>query len=190
MKETESRLVVSNPLESHGLYSLWNSPGQNTGMGRVDLPSSPGDLPNPGIKPRSPTLQAESLPAEPQRKPRNPGAGSLSLLQQIFLTHYLNQGLLHCRQILDQLSYQGSPSQKKTSFLSENLEKHTIYNMDKLLKTTCLDRKLRDRQLLYTQELGKDSTIQSDLTSRWHFGVKKVHFNFLEDQPSTRASTW
>ena len=30
---------------------------------------SPGDLPNPGIKPRSPTLQADSLPAEPQGKP-------------------------------------------------------------------------------------------------------------------------
>ena len=27
---------------------------------------SPGDLPNPGIKPRSPTLQADSLPVEPQ----------------------------------------------------------------------------------------------------------------------------
>ena len=30
---------------------------------------SPGDLPNPGIEPRSPTLQADSLPAEPQGKP-------------------------------------------------------------------------------------------------------------------------
>ena len=30
---------------------------------------SPGDLLNPGIKPRSPTLQADSLPAEPQRSP-------------------------------------------------------------------------------------------------------------------------
>ena len=30
---------------------------------------SPGDLPNPGIKPRSPTLQADSLPAKPQGKP-------------------------------------------------------------------------------------------------------------------------
>ena len=27
---------------------------------------SPGDLPNPGIKPRSPTLHTDSLPAEPQ----------------------------------------------------------------------------------------------------------------------------
>ena len=32
---------------------------------------SPGDLPNPGIKPRSPTLQEDSLPAEPQGKPLN-----------------------------------------------------------------------------------------------------------------------
>ena len=30
---------------------------------------SPGDLPNSGIEPRSPTLQADSLPAEPQGKP-------------------------------------------------------------------------------------------------------------------------
>ena len=31
---------------------------------------SPGDLPNPGIKPRSPALWVDSLPAEPQRKPK------------------------------------------------------------------------------------------------------------------------
>ena len=30
---------------------------------------SPRDLPNPGIKPRSPTLQADSLPSEPPGKP-------------------------------------------------------------------------------------------------------------------------
>ena len=41
---------------------------------------SPGDLPNPGMKPRSPTLQADSLPAEPPGKPRDTGVGSLSLL--------------------------------------------------------------------------------------------------------------
>ena len=70
---------------------------------------SPGDLPNPGMKPRSPGLQADSLPAEPQGKPMNTGVGSLSLLQQIFLTQESKQGLLHCRWILYQLSYQGSP---------------------------------------------------------------------------------
>ena len=31
----------------------------------------PGDLPNPEIEPRSPTLQANSLPAEPQGKPNH-----------------------------------------------------------------------------------------------------------------------
>ena len=33
---------------------------------------SPGDLPNPGIKPRSPTLQVDSLPSEPPGKPNIP----------------------------------------------------------------------------------------------------------------------
>ena len=69
---------------------------------------SPGDLPNTGMKPRSPALQVDSLPAEPQGKPKNTGVGSLSLLQQIFLIQELNWGLLHCRRILYQLSYQGS----------------------------------------------------------------------------------
>ena len=37
--------------------------------------------------------------------------GCHALLQGIFLTQELNQGLLHCRQIAYQLSYQGSPIQ-------------------------------------------------------------------------------
>ena len=40
---------------------------------------------------------------------QNIGVGSLSLVQRIFLTQELNQGLLHCRQILYQLSYQENP---------------------------------------------------------------------------------
>ena len=68
----------------------------------------PGDLPNSGTKARAPTLQADSLPAEPPGKPKNTGVGILSLLQNIFLTQELNQGLLHCKQILYLLSYQES----------------------------------------------------------------------------------
>ena len=49
-------------------------------------------------------IAGDSLPAEPQGKPKNIGVGSLSLLQQIFSTQESNQGLLHCRQILYQLS--------------------------------------------------------------------------------------
>ena len=46
--ESESHSVVSSSLRPHGLYSPWNSPGQNTGGG------SPG----------SPVLQVDSLPTE------------------------------------------------------------------------------------------------------------------------------
>ena len=53
---------------------------------------SPGDLPNPGIEPRSPALQVYSLPAEAAGKPKNSGVGSLSLLQWIFLTQESNWG--------------------------------------------------------------------------------------------------
>ena len=47
---------------------------QSMGFSRQDywsgLPfTSPRDLPKPGIKPRSPTLQADSLPSEPPGKP-------------------------------------------------------------------------------------------------------------------------
>ena len=52
-------------------------------------------------------LQVVSLPAKPQGKPKNPGVGSLFLLQWIFLAQESNRGLLHCRWILYQLSYQG-----------------------------------------------------------------------------------
>ena len=76
----------------------------------AQLFSPPGDLPNPGIEPRSPALQVDSLPAEPPGKPKNIGLGSLSLLQGIFLTQELNQGLLHCRQILTN-ELGGKPSQ-------------------------------------------------------------------------------
>ena len=64
-----------------------------------------GDLPNPGIEPRSPALQADSFPSEPPRKSKNTGVGSLSLFQQICPTQELNQSLLHCRWVL----YQGFP---------------------------------------------------------------------------------
>ena len=41
---------------------------------------SPGDLLNPRIKPKSPALQADSLPAESQGELKNTGVGNLSLL--------------------------------------------------------------------------------------------------------------
>ena len=69
----------------------------------------PEDLSNPGIKLRSLTLQADSLLSEPPGKPKNTGVGSLSPLQGLFPSQGLYPGLVHRRQILYQLSYQGSP---------------------------------------------------------------------------------
>ena len=60
-------------------------------------------------------MQVDSSPAEPQGEPKNTGVGSLSLLQQICLTQELNWGLLHCRWILYQLSYQGRSIPEKVS---------------------------------------------------------------------------
>ena len=67
-----SRSVVSDSLPPHGLPPTrllcpWEFSRQEYWSGLPCLP--PGDLPNPGIKPRSPALQVDSLPAEPPGKP-------------------------------------------------------------------------------------------------------------------------
>ena len=100
-KSLYSCLTLFNPMDSSspGSFVHGDSPGKNTGMGCHVL------LPNPEIEPRSPALQEDSLPSEPPGKPKNTGLGSLSLLQRIFTTQELNQGLLHCRWILNQLRY-------------------------------------------------------------------------------------
>ena len=92
---------------SQGLYSPWNSPGQNPGMGSPSLLQ--GTFPTQWSNPDLPHYRWIFLPAEPQGKPKNTGVGSLSLLQWIFLTQEQNRNLLHCRRILYQLSYEGSP---------------------------------------------------------------------------------
>ena len=48
----ESRLVVSNSLQPYGLYSPWNSQGQNTGVGSLSLLQ--GVFPTQGSKPGLP----------------------------------------------------------------------------------------------------------------------------------------
>ena len=77
----------------HGLYSPWNSLGQNTGVGRDQTQVS--------------HIAGKFFTSWATRKPKNTGVGSLSLFQQIFLTKESNQGLLHCRWILYELSHEG-----------------------------------------------------------------------------------
>ena len=71
-------------------------------LSHVWLPVTPQTI---WIEPWPPAFQVDSLPAEPQGMPKNTGVGSLSLLQWNFPTQVLNQGFLHWRQILYQLSY-------------------------------------------------------------------------------------
>ena len=100
--------VISNSLQPHELaHQAPLSLGifQVRILEWVAMPPS-RDLPNPGMEPRSPALQVDSLLSEPPGKSKNTGVGSLSILQRIFPTQEMNLGLLHCRWILYQLSYQ------------------------------------------------------------------------------------
>ena len=79
----------------------------------------PVDLPKPGTEPSSPALEADSLPSDPPGKPKTTTrVGSLSFLQGNVPTQELNQGLLHCRHIIYQQSYQGSPRKKENKLSS------------------------------------------------------------------------
>ena len=83
-----------SPTLCNHMDSPRNSPGQNTGVRSLSLLQ--GIFPTQD-QTRSPELQADSLPAEPQGKPKNTGVGRLSLLQWIFLTQESNPDLLLCR---------------------------------------------------------------------------------------------
>ena len=93
--ESESRSVVSNSLWPHELYRIL--PARI--LEWVAFPFSRRSLQSRDWT-QSLTLQADSLPAEPQGKPKNTGVSGLSLLQQIFPTQELKWGLLHFRHIL------------------------------------------------------------------------------------------
>ena len=70
--------------------------------------------PHKHTKSESCWVVSDSLRPHGLRSPRNSpgqntGVGILYVLQGIFLTQESNWGLLHCKRILYQLSYQGSP---------------------------------------------------------------------------------
>ena len=100
---------MSDSLQPQGLHSPWNSAGQNTGVFPFSSRKS--------LQPRDWTqvfhFACEFFTSGATIEAKNTGMGSLSLLQQIFPTQELNHSLLHCRRILYQLSYQGSPDLRK-----------------------------------------------------------------------------
>ena len=132
---SESRSVLSDSLWPHGLQSMeFSRPEYWSGK---PFPS-PGDLPNPGIEPTSPTLHVDSLSTESQGKPKNTGVGRLSLLQWILLIQESNWGLLHCRRILYQLSYQGSPKENTQKKKKEKGSDSSIRQTNSNLPSTIL----------------------------------------------------
>ena len=99
-----SHSVVSDSLQPHGLYSPWNSPGQNTGVGSLSLfqeifPTQGSNLLHFGqilyqlSHKGSPRIQDWVACLSPADLPNQES----------------NQGLLHWRWILYQPSYQGNP---------------------------------------------------------------------------------
>ena len=66
VKATQSCLTHCNPRD-YTVHGILQAILQNTGVFQQPFPS-PGDLPNPGIEPRSPALQVDSFPAEPPGK--------------------------------------------------------------------------------------------------------------------------
>ena len=108
LKWSESGSVVSHSLRPHGLCSPWNSPGQNTGVGSLSFLQG---ISQPRDQTQVSSIEGGFFTSWATGKPKNTGVGTLSLLQRIFLTQELIWGLLHCRWILYQLSYQGCPYQ-------------------------------------------------------------------------------
>ena len=67
-KESESHSVVSNSLLPHGLYSPWNSPGQNTRVGSLSLLQ--GIFPTQGLNPGLPHYSRTLYQLSHQGSPR------------------------------------------------------------------------------------------------------------------------
>ena len=126
------------------------------------FPSS-RDLPNPGIEPRSTTLQVDSLPAEPQEKPKNTAASSISLLQRIFPTQESNWDLLYCGKILYQLSFQGSHQE-----LNKQLKK--ILTIEQLALASLYHWYKHNRALSFP--IGFPPMVRSDV--EWDTSVQSV----------------
>ena len=125
--ESQSCSVMSDPLWHHGLHSPWNSPGQNTGVGSLSLLQAifPTQGLNPGL------LHCRWILYQLSHKGSNTLATPWTVARQDPLSMGFsrqecwgglpfpspgdlpdqgsNPGLLHCRQILYWLTYEGSP---------------------------------------------------------------------------------
>ena len=83
-EKSESHSALSNSLRRHGLYTAWNSLGQNTEVGSLSLLQ--GIFPTPGVEPRSFCIVNGFFTSWAAREAKNTGVGNLFFLQRIFPT--------------------------------------------------------------------------------------------------------
>ena len=89
--ESESCSVVSESLWPHGLYSLWNSPGQITGVGSPSLLQ--GIFPTQGLNPGLPHCRRILYQLSHKGSPRilswSPSNSTLNSLSSVFSAPFL-----------------------------------------------------------------------------------------------------
>ena len=114
------------------------------------------------------------------------GVGSLSLLQEIFPTQGSNPGLPHCRQILYQLSYKGSPvgivclhfkgkglCQMKKSTWNLNVKNHISYSWAYIFwRSLCFpggpavtNLAVQEVQETWVQSLNQDEPLKEEMAT-------------------------
>ena len=111
--ESESHSAMSNSLQPHGLYSPWNSPGQNTGVGTLSLLQ--GIFPTQGSNPGLPNCRWILNQLSHKESPRILEWVAYPFSSRSSQPRNRNQGLLHCRWILYQLSCEGSPATREAT---------------------------------------------------------------------------
>ena len=143
---------MSNSLRPHGLYSPWNSLGQNTGVGSLSFLQEifPTQGSNPGL-PHCRQILTSWITREAQKY----WSGYLSFLQGIFPTQESNWGLLHYKRILYQLSYQGSHWKW---FQAENKNLYSVNHVYLQSQEIHLNRWIRQILFILSNDGSKEQT--------------------------------
>ena len=151
--ESEDCSVVSDSLWPHGLYSPWNSPGPNSGVGSLSLLQ--GIFPTQGSNPGLPHCWQILYQLSHKGSPR-----ILEWVAYPSPRNLLNPGvehsLLHCRLILYQLSYQGN---------------HLLWN--------CIPHTSLDVKMLFILQHSGDRGVYFSMSLLDKMGNKKYHIFLL-----------
>ena len=163
--------VVSDSVHPHGLKPVrllrpWGYSRQEYCTGLPCHP--PGDLPDPGIEPRSPTWQVDSLPSEPPGKPWSllifMSIKSVMLSNHLILCHLLlllpsvitsirvffSESALCIRCPMDwSFSFSNSPSNEYSGLISFRIDWVDLLAVQETLKSFLQHHSMKASNLLY-----------------------------------------